>query len=132
MMSPSLIPRVDCFSDAVFAGLYGHKDSQDPHCAHSRTGYVIMAFGCPVVWRSYLQTESAVSTMEAEYMVFSTACKDLIPVVAVICKLSNTVGFGDDFVTNLHIKIHKENVGALTHTKLEPDKMIPSSKHYTI
>ncbi|KAL7478951.1 hypothetical protein ACHAW6_004704 [Cyclotella cf. meneghiniana] len=49
IMSPSLDPHVDCFPDADFAGLYGHEDSQDPHYACRRTGYVIMAFGCPVV-----------------------------------------------------------------------------------
>ncbi|KAL7475630.1 hypothetical protein ACHAW6_001543 [Cyclotella cf. meneghiniana] len=49
IMSPSLVPHVDCFPDADFARLYGHEDSQDPHCACSRSGYVIMAFGCPVV-----------------------------------------------------------------------------------
>ncbi|KAL7475644.1 hypothetical protein ACHAW6_001552, partial [Cyclotella cf. meneghiniana] len=132
MMSPSLVPWVDCFTDADFAGLYGHEDSQDPHCACSWTGYVIMVFGCPVVWRSNLQTEIAVSTMEAEYVAFSTACKDLIPVVAVIRELSNAVGLVDDFVTNLHIKIHEDNVGALTLAKLEPGRMTPRSKHYAI
>ncbi|KAL7477336.1 hypothetical protein ACHAW6_003141, partial [Cyclotella cf. meneghiniana] len=73
-----------------------------------------MAFGCPVVWCFNLQTEIAVSTMEAKYVAFSTACKDLIPVVTVIRDLSNAVGLEDDFVTNLHIKIHEDNVGALT------------------
>eukprot|EP00804_Cyclotella_cryptica_P012744 CCRYP_019203-RD/>CCRYP_019203-RD protein AED:0.46 eAED:0.46 QI:0/-1/0/1/-1/0/1/0/85 len=34
-MTPSSDPCVDCFPDAVFAGLYGHEDSQDPHCACS-------------------------------------------------------------------------------------------------
>eukprot|EP00804_Cyclotella_cryptica_P007533 CCRYP_010639-RD/>CCRYP_010639-RD protein AED:0.26 eAED:0.26 QI:0/0/0/1/0/0/3/0/643 len=62
-MTPSSDPCVDCYPDADFAGLYGHEDSQDPHCARSRTGYVILAFGCPVLWRSRLQTEIALSTM---------------------------------------------------------------------
>jgi hypothetical protein len=48
IMTPTDMPQVDCFPDADFAGLYGHEDSQDPHCARSRTGYVILAFGCPV------------------------------------------------------------------------------------
>ena len=85
-----------------------------------------------MVWRSYLQTEIALSTMEAEYVAFSTACKDLIPVVAVICELSKAVGLGDDFITNRYIKIHEDNAGALTPGKLESGRMTPCSKHHAI
>jgi hypothetical protein len=66
IMTPSEEPKVDCYPD-----LYGHEDAQDPHCARSRTGYVILAFGCQVLWRSKLQTEIALSTMEAEYDIFT-------------------------------------------------------------
>eukprot|EP00804_Cyclotella_cryptica_P018714 CCRYP_007209-RC/>CCRYP_007209-RC protein AED:0.30 eAED:0.29 QI:0/0/0/1/0/0/2/0/483 len=93
ILSPSDEARIDCFPDADFAGLYGHEDSQDPHCARSRTGFVILAFGCPVLWKSRLQTEIALSTM---------------------------------------IKIHEDNVGALTLAGLEPRRMTPRSKHYAI
>eukprot|EP00956_Cyclotella_meneghiniana_P031963 scaffold85834_cov44-Cyclotella_meneghiniana.AAC.4 len=116
-----------------FAGLmYGHEDVQDPHCASSRTGYVILAFGCPVLWKSKLQTEIALSTMEAEYVAMSQACKDLFPVVNLIRDLSKTVGLPSDFKAKLHIKIHEDNVGALTLGKLEPQRMTPRSKHYAI
>ena len=132
IMTPSTDPRVDCYPDADFAGLYGHEDVQDPHCARSRTGYVILAFGCPVLWKSKLQTEIALSTMEAEYVAMSQACKDLFPVVDLIRDLSRTVGLNCDFVAKLHIKIHEDSVGALTLGKLEPRRMTPRSKHYAI
>jgi hypothetical protein len=132
IMSPSDKPCVDCYPDADFAGLYGYEDVQDPHCARSRTGYVILAFGCPVLWSSRLQTELALSTMEAEYVAMSSACKDLFPVVDVIRELSKAVGLGDDFDTKFHIKVHEDNVGALTLGRLEPGRMTPRSKHYAI
>jgi hypothetical protein len=56
--------KVDCYPDADFAGLYNHEDSQDPHCVRSHTGYAILLAGCPVLWKSKLQTEIALSTME--------------------------------------------------------------------
>jgi hypothetical protein len=132
IMTPSEEPKVDCYPDADFAGLYGHENAQDPHCARSRTGYVILAFGCPVLWRSKLQTEIALSTMEAEYVAISTSCRDLFPVVDMIKELSRTVGLSDDFVSKIHVKIHEDNVGALTLGKLEPRRMTPRSKHYAI
>jgi hypothetical protein len=65
--------------------------------------------------------------MEAEYVTFSTACKDLIPIVGVIRELSKAVGLRDDFMSNLHIKIHEDNMGAMTLAKLEPGQMTPRS-----
>ena len=132
VMTPTASPRIDCYPDADFAGLYGHENSQDPHCARSRTGYVILAFGCPVVWRSVMQASICVSTMEAEYVALSTACKDLIPVIGIVKELSKAVGLDDSFNSNLHVKIHEDNVGALTLAQLEVGRMTPRSKHYAI
>ena len=132
IMYPDASRGIDCYPDADFAGLYGQEDSQDPHCARSRTGYVILAFGCPVLWRSKLQTEIALSTMEAEYVALSTACKDLLPIMALVRELRRSVGLPDEFDANLHCKVHEDNVGALTLANLEPQRMTPRSKHYAI
>ena len=132
IMRPDDSRGIDCYPDADFAGLYGQEDNQDPHCARSRTGYVILAFGCPVLWRSKLQTEIALSTMEAEYVALSTACKDLMPIMALVRELRRAVGLPDSFEANLHCKIHEDNVGALTLANLEPRRMTPRSKHYAI
>eukprot|EP00804_Cyclotella_cryptica_P024840 CCRYP_001779-RA/>CCRYP_001779-RA protein AED:0.06 eAED:0.06 QI:0/0/0/1/0/0/3/0/1231 len=132
IMSPSDTPCVDCYPDADFAGLYGHEDSQDPHCARSLTGYLITVFNCPVLWKSKLQTEIALLTMEAEYVALSTSCKDLFPIVDLIRELGAAVGLDISSVTNMHIKIHEDNVGALTLASLEPQRMTPRSKHYAI
>ena len=132
IMTPSSVPCIDCYPDADFAGLYGHEDVQDPHCVRSRTGFVIMAFNCPVLWKSKLQTEIALSTMEAEYVAISTACRDLLPVIAIVKSLSASAGFSTDFISNIHVRIHEDNVGALTLGKMEPRRFTPRSKHYAI
>ena len=79
-----------------------------------------------------MQTELALSTMEAEYVAMNLACRDLFPVVDVIRELSKAVSLGDDFDTQFHIKVHEDNVGALTLGHLEPHRMTPWSKHYAI
>ncbi len=38
----------------------------DPVCVESRTGYVNMVSNCPIMWQSKLQSETTISTMEAE------------------------------------------------------------------
>jgi hypothetical protein len=126
ILSSTDFPQVDCYPNADFAGLYGHENSQDPHCACSRTGYVITAFGCPVLWKSRLQTKIALSTMEAEYVALSTACKDRFPIVDMVQELASAVGLGVEAVANMHVKIHEDNIGALTLAGLEPCQMTPA------
>ena len=71
--------------------------------------------------------------MEAEYVALSQSCKDLFPLLDQIKELvSEAVGLSPSEVTNMHIKIHEDNVGALTLGRLEPKRMTPQSKHYAI
>jgi hypothetical protein len=72
--------QVDCYVDADFAGLFSVEDAQHPITAKSRTGYVIMYSGVPVLWVWKMQTQIALSIMEAEYIALSQSMRDLIPV----------------------------------------------------
>ena len=132
IMHPSKDIRVDCYPDADFAGLYNKEDAQDPHSVRSRTGFVICVANCPILWKSKLQTEIALSTMEAEYVALSTACKDLFPLLDLIRELAAACGLTVSQDSNFHVKVHEDNVGALTLGKLEPRRMTPRSKHYAI
>ncbi|EJK62065.1 hypothetical protein THAOC_17338 [Thalassiosira oceanica] len=124
--------RLDCYPDADFAGLWGHEHPQDPHCVRSRTGFLINLSGCPVVWSSKLQSEIALSTMEAEYVALSTACRSLFPVADLLREIGICHGLPVDPASRLHIEVHKNNVGALTLGLLEPRRMTPRSKHYAV
>ena len=62
---------VDCYSDAYFAGLWGHENPQVPICARSKTGFVVTFSNCPPLWVSKLQTEIALSTIHSEYVALS-------------------------------------------------------------
>jgi len=131
-MNPSDALKIDCYPDADFEGLWTHNDKQDPNCVRSRMGYVICLSNCPVLWKSKLQTEIALSTMEAEYVALSTSCRDLFPLIDITNKLCNALKVKMQPDTQMHIKIHKDNIGALTLGKLEPRQMTPQSKHYAI
>ena len=136
ILTPSDSLKIDCYPDADFAGLWNRDEKHDPHCVRSRTGYVINLSNCPVLWKSKLQTEIALSTMEAEYVALSASCKDLFPLIDITKEICSN--FGPQFnlhlrdITNMHIKIHEDNAGALTLGKLEPRRMTPRSKHYAI
>jgi hypothetical protein len=91
VFSPSQDFAVNCFVDADFAGLWGTEYDQDPVCVKSRTGYIIMFMGCPLLWASKLQTQIALSTMEAEYIALSTAMRDLIAIREVLKEIRSQV-----------------------------------------
>ena len=65
MLNPSGQLKVDAYPNADFAGLYGHEKVTDPACAKSPTGFWLTVSDCSMVWVSKLQTETALSTMEA-------------------------------------------------------------------
>ena len=45
---------VDAYPDADFAGMYGYEKSNDPACAKSCSGFVILFAGVPILWQSRL------------------------------------------------------------------------------
>ena len=65
--------KLECFVDADFAGLYKQDPDELSSSAKSRTGYVIRLAGAPLIWKSKLQTEISLSTLESEYSALSQA-----------------------------------------------------------
>ena len=79
---------IACYMDASFASEWDKTRSDDPSTILSRTGYVIMYQGCPILFVSEMQTEIALSTTEAEYIALSQAMCDLIPFTDMAKELS--------------------------------------------
>ena len=83
--------KLDCYPDADFAGMYGHKLPTDPVCVNSRTEFVITFANCPVYWESKLQTETALSKMESEINVLAHSCRELSPIIDITKPLGQAV-----------------------------------------
>ena len=91
-----------CYVDADFAGLYKVKPSEDSSSARSRTGFIIFLGPCPLIWKSYLQTEVSLSTLEAEYSALSPALRVALPIIS-ICRLAvSVVKVPNNFKTIFH------------------------------
>jgi hypothetical protein len=80
MFKPDKSWKVDCYVDSDFAGLNKAEHDQDPVSAKSRTRYVIKFCNVPILWVSKMQTQIALSTMEAEYIALSKSMRDLITI----------------------------------------------------
>ncbi len=69
---------------------------------------------------------------EAEYVALSTLCRDLFSLINITNELCTALQVKMHPESQMHIEIHKDNVGALTLGKLEPRRMTPRSKHYAV
>jgi hypothetical protein len=82
----------------------------------SRTGFIIIFTECPVFWQSKLQTETALSTIEAKFIALSACCRELFPIIDMVCLLAEATNLpiGN---TTMNVSIHKDNLGALVLAK---------------
>lgn len=129
ILNPSKELRIDNYPDADFAGMYGHEKPTDPSCVKSRTGYTITFANCPVIWQSKLQTETALSTMEAEIVALAHSCREMFPIMDMTKTLCEAVDLpiGEAIV---NVSIHEDNAGALVLAQTLPPQFTPRSKHY--
>ena len=125
------ILKIDAYPDADFVGLHGHEKPTDPASVKSCTGYVITVADCAVLWQSKQQSETALSTMEAEIVALAHCCCELFPVKDMVASIGPVVGLevGD---ISMNVSIHEDNAGALILAETFPPQYTPRSKHYAI
>jgi hypothetical protein len=85
-----------------------------------------------VLWTSKLQTEIALSMMEAEYVALSSSCRDLFPLIDITQEIFSALLLHPLDTAQMHIKIHEVNVGTLILGQLEPWRMTPRLKLYAV
>ena len=109
--------------------MYGHEKPTDHACAKSRSGFVIVFAGVPALWQSKLQTQTALSTMEAEVIALGACMKELIPIMDMVQSLAVAVGISAGDV-NMRVSVHEDNSGALVLAETLPPQFTPRSKYY--
>lgn len=130
ILSPTGDLAIDCYVDADFAGLWHKENDQDPLCVKSRTGFVITIGGCPLQWTSKLQTEIALSTMEAEYIALSHAMRELLPIREIVREMATHLHCDTAFAIRTHSRIFEDNNAALGLAN--SPRITPRSKHIAV
>ena len=131
IIKPSGTLRLDCYADADFAGQYGYLAKEDPASVRSRTGYVLTLGGIPILWISKLQTEIALSTLEAEYIALSQAMRDLLPMRKLLTEITKVLCVERDATITVST-VWEDNNGAIALAKKEAPLMTPRTKHIAI
>ncbi len=131
MKSSENLVKIDSFLDADFAGMYVHEGIDDPVCVKSRTRYVIMVANCPIMWQSKLQSETALSTMEADIVVLAHSCCMLFSIMDRVSIMGKAIDLpvGN---TIIQVSIHEDNARSLVLAKTLPPQFTSQSKHYHV
>ena len=111
IFKPTGTYKVDCYVDANFAGLHGHDPQEMPTSACSCTGFIMFFGGCPLLWKSQLQTETALSTFQAEYVALVAAMHQLIVVQWVLQDLVACLSLKPK-QPKIHATVHEDNASA--------------------
>ena len=112
LVTPTGKLDIQLYVDADFAGLFKREAENDPDSARSRTGYILLLGGFPLIWKSQLQTKIALSTLEAEYSALSSATRALIPIRELLFEISKTISIPQGLVTTIRCTIFEDNQGA--------------------
>jgi hypothetical protein len=113
IVKPTGTLDIQCWVDADFCGLYKQEPDAAPISAKSRTGLIIALGGVPLFWKSQLQHEIALSTMESEYCALSAAMKTLIPIRGMIVELIAFLNVPRSISSSLHCTVFEDNNGTL-------------------
>jgi len=130
LFTPDLSSGLDCYVDADFAGMYGYEDEQDPVSVKSRTGFVLTLFGCPVLWSSKLQAEITLSSTAAEYVAFSMAMRELLPMRVLLQELATKLNFPSIANSLVRSTVFEDNQGCLSLVNVP--KMSPRNKYLSL
>jgi hypothetical protein len=113
IVTPTGDLSLDCYVDTNFAGLHGRDPNHSDTSTKSRTGYIITLGGCPILWKSQLQTEISLSTLESEYSALSASMRTLLPLRDLLSEICRELTLPADFKSTICCCVFEDNNGAL-------------------
>jgi hypothetical protein len=131
ILKPQKGKGLEVYVDADFSGNWDPKSPEgDRDTARSRHGYIIMYEGCPMIWKSQLQTEIAMSSTESEYIGISYALREVIPIMELLKEMKQLKFPIKQTKPQIHCKVFEDNSGALEMAKTH--KYRPRTKHLNV
>ncbi|KAL7565945.1 hypothetical protein ACA910_008403 [Epithemia clementina (nom. ined.)] len=129
IFKPEKEKSFECWVDADFCSGYrpGENNALDPMSSKSRSGWVLTYASCPITWSSKMQSLTALSSTESEYIALSSALRDMIPLME-LAKEIHAKGIDmQGPVPAVHCSVWEDNSGALEMAKVH--KVRPRTKH---
>ena len=118
----------ECYVDADFQGGWNiNTATEDSTTAKSRTAYIIMYAGCPIVWASKIQTDIALSTTKSEYSSLSEATREVLWVMGLMEEVKQQMAPDTITIPTIRCTVFEDNEGA--KAMATTPKMRPRTKH---
>ena len=128
IINPKTPWHFDCWVDADYAGHWRYNDAHiDPMTSKSRSGWIVHFAGAPITWASKMQTITALSTTEDEYIALSTSLREVIPLMGIPKEARENGLQVKDIPPEVHCTVFEDNSGALELERLP--QMHPRTKH---
>ena len=121
---------LNAYADADFCGLYRSDPSSDRSSARSRSGYIIFLGPCPLLWRSFLQSEVALSTLESEYYALSQCLRVLLPLRTLVMEVAELLHLGESVRATINCNLYEDNTGAISLAVTQ--QITPRTKHFHV
>ena len=129
LLYPDKTKGLELFVDANFAGNWDPENTDDVDTARSGHGYVIKYADCPIIWKSQLQREIALSSTESEYTGLSYSIREIIPIINIMEEITEYHSL-PAIQPKLHLKVYQDNTGAIEMAN--NPKYRPRTKHLNI
>jgi hypothetical protein len=113
IVRPTGVLGLENYVDASFAGNYGVEPAEDPVSVKSRTGIIIFLAGCPLIWKSQIQSSIALSTFHSEYAGLSHSMRILIPLRGLLLETVDQLCLPAAIKSTIHCRVHEDNASAL-------------------
>jgi hypothetical protein len=132
IMKPMPDRELEVYVDASFCGDWDLVEAaRDCDTARSRHGYIISYAGCPLLWKSQLQMEVALSSTESKYKGLSYALRDAIPIMQLLKEIKRQGFRINSPQARVHCHVFEDkNSGALEMARIH--KYRPRTKHLNV
>ena len=131
ILKPNSSRDLEVFVDADFSGNWDSKDTaHNMDTARSRHGYIITYRGCPIIWKSQMQAEIALSSKECKYMGLSYTLREAIPIMNLLKEMQKYKFPISNTNTAIHCKVFEDNSGALEMAKTHKYRL--RTKHLNV
>ena len=112
ILKPTGTLDLDLYVDADFCGLFKVESDTNSDAARSRTGFIVVFSGFPLIWKSQLQASIACSTLEAEYTALSYSLKAFLPIKRMLYEAVNFLQISTAIRSSIRARVFEDNQGA--------------------
>ena len=113
IVRPAGVLTLESCVDVSFTGNCGVEPPESPVSVKSRTGIITFLAGCPLTWRSQIQSSDALSTFQSECVGLSCSVRVLIPLRGLLLEVVDTLGLPPAIASTIHCRVHEDNASAL-------------------